>query len=233
MVLALPLIIRPMLVAFALFPARRVNRLRERLVLQIPLLWTSITGSALMAIAAVALGTRTLDLSDLVFDALLFHLALSAVMLSERGRPVAEVEGEAGPERIVIAGAGVELAAYVSALVALPEDRFEVLGIVTPCDHSRARTIGGHAILGELVELPEILKTLRVQRLVIVPHGVDRTSLSFLHKTAAEAGCVALTVPLLSGLLTQGAANGTPARNGSANGSHGGGHTTATSPSRF
>jgi lipopolysaccharide/colanic/teichoic acid biosynthesis glycosyltransferase len=233
MVLLLPLIIRPMLVAFTLFPARRVSRLRDRLALQIPLLWTSITGSALMAIAAVALGTRTLTLADLVFDALLFHLALSVVMLSERGRPVADTEGDAGPERIVIAGAGVELAAYVSALVALPEDRFEVLGIVTPCDHSRTRTIGGHAILGELVELPEILKTLRVQRLVIVPHGVDRTSLSFLHKAAAEAGCAALTVPLLSGLLTQGPVNGTPARNGSTNGSHGGAHPATSSPSRF
>lgn len=216
--LLLPLVIRPMLVAFTLFPARRVTRLRDRLALQIPLLWSSVTGSALMAIAAIALGTRTLTLADLVFDALLFHVALMAVMLGERGRVLAEAENDPGPERIVIAGGGVELAAYVSALVALPEDRFEVLGIVTPCDHSRTRTIGGHAILGELVELPEILKTLRVQRLVIVPQGVDRESMAFLKKTASEAGCEALTVPLISGLLTEATVNGA-ARNG-ANGSH-------------
>lgn len=144
--LLLPLAIRPMLIALALFPARRPQRLVDWWTIQIPLGWTSVTGSALMAMAAIAFGVRTLTLGDLLLDALVFHVAVTAAVLLLRRRSPQESDGAAadGRERIVIAGSGVELAAYVSALVALPEDRFEVLGIVTPCDHARTQIGRAH-----------------------------------------------------------------------------------------
>ena len=214
--LALALLIRPMLLALSLFPVRRGPRLIHPLALQSPMFWTSVTGSVLLAMASIAFGMRTIPLVDLLLDALIFHAVLTAFVFHQRAQldRAPKLPASEERERIVIVGSGVELAAYVSALVALPEDRFEVLGIVTPGGQYRTRTIGGHAIIGELVELPEIIKTLKVQRLVVVPRGIDRASLAAVQKASSDAGCAILTVPLLSGLLGRPSINGHAEKNG-------------------
>jgi hypothetical protein len=226
--LVLPLLVRPIALVLAPVPGRRKG-LADLMGIQVQLLIATLGATAVFALAAATLRPGAIGAGGLLLDALVFYVAMSAFTLWQRAslEPADEEESdETAPKRLLIAGNGLELAAYVGALSALPEHRYEIVGLVTPFDRYRTSTIGGHPILGEVLEMPQILKTLRVEQVVVVPNGLTRSTIQFIQKTAQESGCGYLSVPLLSGILSRGSMNGPRVgSNGHGNGNaHGNGN---------
>jgi FlaA1/EpsC-like NDP-sugar epimerase len=209
-ILILASIVRPAIMLLMHAPTRREGRIAQFFSLQLHLVVATLVGSCLMILGSGLLGQRMIGRRDVLLDALIYHLMMTAVVLWQNARLArGTASGKEGSrERILVAGSGIELGMYVGALAALPERHYEIVGVLTPNDRYRTSTIGGHPILGELLDLPQILKTLSVNRLVVAPNGIDKASLAFMQNTAAEMGCQYLAVPLLSGILSRGVTNG-------------------------
>jgi hypothetical protein len=213
LLLLVALLVRPTVMLIMGVPVRREIKAVDIVTLQLHLAATTLVGSGLMLLGSAMVG-HPLGRDSVIIDALVFHAGMMTFALRQapfgRGnRNGAESNGRR--ERLVVAGTGIELGACVSALAALPETHYEIVGIVTPHDRDRASMVGGHPVLGELTDLPQIMTTLRVDQLVVVPNGIHRADLNIMRKTAAAQGCQYVAVPLLAGIVSRIASSGRPA----------------------
>jgi FlaA1/EpsC-like NDP-sugar epimerase len=103
----------------------------------------------------------------------------------------------------LIVGAGIELTAFISALSALPEPHFEIVGVVTHDRKYRTNMIGGIPILGELRDAPEIVKFSRITRVVAVGTWSDKATVRYLRSKCALNKDQVLRVELLTPILRQ------------------------------
>jgi hypothetical protein len=82
---------------------------------------------------------------------------------------------------VLVVGDGIELGAYVGAISAAPGQRVEVVGVVMPHPGYRTNTVGGVPILGGLTDAPEIVRALKVTRIIVLGAKDDRSALDYLR----------------------------------------------------
>src|SRR5205823_14534886 len=109
--------------------------------------------------------------------------------------------GSGARERLLIVGAGIELTAYISALSALPETHFEIVGVLTHHRKYRTNMIGRVPVLGELKDAPEIVKFSRITRVVAVGAWSDEARVQYLRTKCALQENQVLCVELLNPIL--------------------------------
>jgi lipopolysaccharide/colanic/teichoic acid biosynthesis glycosyltransferase len=199
--------IRPALMVLMRAPRLRAGGL-QWLVSEAPILVAvAAVGSCLMAVAVRMLGQPAIDSADLMLDAGLF-VAMSSVYgwwQTARAKPAKAPgrngHGEERPrERLLVAGSGIELGAFVAALAGLSERDYEIVGLLGPHVAQRGGVVGGQNVVGEFLDLPEILKNKTVDRLIILPGGIEPASVNYLKNTATERNCPVVILPLLSGI---------------------------------
>lgn len=201
--LALFAVIRPLVILFRPIGAHR-NLVTWLFQEWKGLFLGTLVGSALMVFAAVSVNERSLARSDIVCDACLYLGLMTGValwynrMLAGRQTDPDEMEEpKTGRERLLVVGTGIELSAFISALACLPEDEFEVCGIVTPHDWHRNHTIGKYPVLGEIGDLPELVGIWRISRTVVVSSSLAESELTHLRNWCNEHDHPLVPVDLL------------------------------------
>ncbi len=207
-ILFLAAFVRPAVMLLLPAPARRGSPAANAFSEGTHLMVATLVGSAALILGASLLGRPSIVIGEAGLDAIVFFAMISTYALWQAVRlrvPDAGEDGQPrGRQRLLIAGSGIELSAFVAAMAALPEHEYEIVGILTPHEHQRTSTVGGYPVLGEFVNLTEILKTLRIDKLIVLPTGISKTSLAFLQNTAEALECRYQLVPLLSGILSFG-----------------------------
>jgi lipopolysaccharide/colanic/teichoic acid biosynthesis glycosyltransferase len=170
----------------------------------------AVIGTAILVSGCFLLNERSVSRLDMLFDCALYLTSMTVLALSKQDFPIAPSRSESFTEngtfeepereRLLILGSGLELSAYVSALSALPEHHFEIVGIVMP-HHNRSNQIGGVPILGTISDVPEIVKARDVNRLIAVGSSVERDALERLRNRcnfdSDQLMCVELLGPLM------------------------------------
>jgi FlaA1/EpsC-like NDP-sugar epimerase len=204
--LLLACVIRPALMVLMRTPRPREG-VFEWLASEGPLLVAvAVIGSCLMAVAIRLLGQPAIGPVDLMIDAALFAVMSAGYAWWQTTRSAATATGkhrdaeEKPRERLLVAGSGIELGAFVAALAGLSERDYEIVGLLGPHLAQRGGVVGGRSVVGEFLDLPEILKSTTVDRLIILPGGIEPGSVNYLKAAAAERGCPVVTLPLLSGI---------------------------------
>ena len=103
-------------------------------------------------------------------------------------------------ERLLIVGSGIELSAFIAALTALPDHRFTIVGVITPCGRQRNYTVGGYPVLGQTREVSEIAPLFGITKIVVLRPLADRDSLDYLHAFEARSEIPVVSIDLLSPL---------------------------------
>jgi lipopolysaccharide/colanic/teichoic acid biosynthesis glycosyltransferase len=174
-VVLLAALIRPVVVLFLpVFPRRTVaawflSEWRK-------LAGGALVGSALLIFAALLVNERGLGRGDVLGDGALYLGLITGVAVWQHLRPRKSrstgrrrVVPEPGAvERLLVVGSGVELSAYLTALSALPENRFQIVGVVTPYRQDRTNMVSGYPVLGQTLDIPELLSALPVTKVVVV-----------------------------------------------------------------
>jgi lipopolysaccharide/colanic/teichoic acid biosynthesis glycosyltransferase len=151
----------------------------------------TLVGSAVLAAAALAVFQAEVDPTDLALDAVVY-LGLATSLLAWGSRRGDRASGraqddEAGEERLLIVGGGVELGAYIGALSAYADHRFTIAGALVPRRDYRSHTVGGVPILGGLADAGQVIEALRVTRVVIVGPAVSDAALDRLRTACSLA----------------------------------------------
>jgi FlaA1/EpsC-like NDP-sugar epimerase len=199
-------VIRPMIMLFQPVSSRRETSswlLREWK----KLFFASVIGSSLMVSAALLFNERGVARLDIVWDNAIYLLLTTAIALSHnkayQARLIAHRTGvpAENKERLLIVGVGIELSAYISALPALPEQHFEVIGVVTPNRKERSNMVGGFPILGGIKDAPAIVKYSRITRVVVVGRRGDKATFQYLREKCSLAKEQVLQVEILNPVL--------------------------------
>ena len=146
----------------------------------------TVIGSCFIVCITVLLNRRDLSRSEMILDSLLYVgvmtiLALRFNAAAQNALPELENSGiTQNKQRILVVGEGLELSAYVSALTALPEHQFEIVGIVTPHRWHRTNTVGEYAILGSLSDIPDIVRDYGVTRILALKSTMTKLDLGEL-----------------------------------------------------
>ena len=147
------------------------------------LLVGTVIGSCFIVWLTVLLNRRDMSRSEIGLDAI-FYLGLmtiSALRYNARANKRLENHDfrkeEAARSRVLIVGEGLVLSAYVSALAALPEHKVEVVGLVTPHSWHRSNTVGEYGVLGELSDIPDIVRDYGVSRILVLQSTAQRLDL--------------------------------------------------------
>jgi FlaA1/EpsC-like NDP-sugar epimerase len=173
------------------------------------LFFGSLIGSALIVLGALLLDERGCGRLDVVLDGVLYLFAMTCVGLwyNSSLQPLMTAQPAASRpetrERLLIVGAGLELTAYVSALSALPESHFEIVGVITHHRKYRTNMIGGIPILGELRDAPDIVKFSKITKVVAVGAWSDKSAVRYLRKKCKLTENQVLRVQLLTPILRQ------------------------------
>lgn len=163
-------------------------------------------GGTLAGSSAILLGAALFNQVPapevVVADALLFGLAVSGFSLWQSLRVGSEAIGREGNlvpacTRLLVVGAGVELAGYLAALDSSPEHDFEVVGLVTTHAPDRVSTVGDRQVLGEVAELRSILERVQVDEIIALPSLQGEEQRCLVELAAAENGCGFFPVELL------------------------------------
>lgn len=147
----------------------------------------TVIGSCFIVCLTVLLNRRDLSRGEMILDSVLYLgimtiLALRFNAAAQKALPAGE--GAAAPhhkQRMLIVGEGLELSAYVSALTTLPEHQFEVVGIITPHRWHRTNTVGDYAILGQLSDIPDVVRDFGVTRILALKSTVQKEDLCDLE----------------------------------------------------
>lgn len=209
-ILFLAAFVRPAVMLLLPAPARRGSPAATVFSEGAHLMVATLVGSALLILGGALLGRPSVAIGEALIDAAVFFSMICTFALWQAVRLRVPEPGEenapSGRQRLLIAGSGIELSAFVAAMAALPEHEYEIVGILTPHESQRTSTVGGYPVLGEFVNVTDILKTMRIDKLIVLPTGISKSSLAFLQNTAEELDCRYQMVPLLSGILSFGAA---------------------------
>jgi lipopolysaccharide/colanic/teichoic acid biosynthesis glycosyltransferase len=134
-------------------------------------------GSALILSAALLLNERGVGRRDLVIDATTQFLVMGLVTARYRrsvaAAPPAPAGSAAGCERLLVVGSGLELGAYLTALSALPEHAYRVVGAVSPHPWDRTNTVGGLPFLGGLTDTPDLVRVHGITQIVVLDDCVN------------------------------------------------------------
>ena len=173
----------------------------------------TVAGSGLVVLGSLLLSERVPDRGEVVLDAVLFLLAMTGLALWQNRRLASDPSLPGSPiarRRLLVVGSGIELSACVGAFASLPERDFELAGIVTPYGAQRTSTVGGHLVLGEVADLPELLAALAIDSVVVLPHQMPAGCAEFIERCCREAGVRGVSVSLLAGILSAGASSPRP-----------------------
>jgi FlaA1/EpsC-like NDP-sugar epimerase len=153
----------------------------------------TVIGSCFIVCVTVLLNRRDLSRSEMILDSIFYFgvmtlLALRYNAAAQHALPDANSsEPVVHKQRILIVGEGLELSAYVSALTTLPEHRFEVVGIITPHRWHRTNTVGEYAILGQLRDIPDVVRDFGVTRIIALKSTVQKADLGDLEWESGAA----------------------------------------------
>jgi lipopolysaccharide/colanic/teichoic acid biosynthesis glycosyltransferase len=150
----------------------------------------ALIGSAVIASASVLVNERGVGRGDLLFDFACYLAGMTCAAVWQQGRLnegrrgglSAARGGSPAAEPILVVGSGIELSCFVAALAELPGYACKIVGIVTPNLHHRTSTVGGYPIIGHIQDIPELLDTTDISRVVVVTCGVDQASLRELTR---------------------------------------------------
>jgi lipopolysaccharide/colanic/teichoic acid biosynthesis glycosyltransferase len=170
----------------------------------------AMIGTAILVSGCFLLNERSISRLDMVYDCMLYLASMTVLALAKEDFPMVAsrtatfaenaILDEPERERLLILGSGLELSAYVSALSALPEHHFEIVGIAMP-HHNRSNQIGGVPILGTINDVPEIVKARDVNRLIVVGSSMEKDALEKLRSRCNfghdQLMCVELLGPLM------------------------------------
>lgn len=147
----------------------------------------TVIGSCFIVCFTVLLNRRDLSRSETILDSFLY-LGMMTLLALRYNAAAQQALPEGGSsettphkQRILIVGEGLELSAYVSALTTLPEHRFEVVGIITPHRWHRTNTVGEYAIVGQLSDIPDVVRDFGVTRIVALKSTVHKADLNDLE----------------------------------------------------
>jgi len=171
------------------------------------LLLASVAGSGLIIMGSLLLGQRMVGRGDILLDAAVFTAAMTGFSLWQNARLAASAaagrgEGTARRKRLVVIGSGIELSACVGALATLPEQDYEIAGVLTPHELHRTSTVGGHVVLGEIADLADVLAAFVVDTVVLLGQGIDEESRDHVMKVAGTRGVRVASVSLLAGIVS-------------------------------
>ncbi len=150
------------------------------------LLVGTVIGSCFIVCLTVLLNRRDLSRSEMILDSILYLGIMTLVALrynSAAQHALPEMDNVGIPQhkqRILIVGEGLELSAYISALTTLPEHQFEVVGIITPHRWHRTNTVGEYAILGEVSDIPDVVRDFGVTRILALKSTMRKIDLDEL-----------------------------------------------------
>lgn len=149
-------------------------------------------GSVFMAAVALAVFQSEVNQADLVFDAFLYLLFVTVLMVWRSWYRVAAPAAAAptrngGDERLLLIGGDIELSAYISVLSPHLNHGFSIAGALVPRRSCRSHTIGGVPILGEPADAAQVVQALDVTRVVLVGPDEDGTVLKRLRGDCALA----------------------------------------------
>lgn len=157
------------------------------------LLVGTVIGSCFIVCLSVLLNRRDISRFEMVLDGALYLGFMTIAALRYNAR-VATAQKEAHgtvpapqKQRVLIVGEGLELSAYISALTALPEHRVEVVGIVTPHRWHRTNTVGDYAVLGEMSDIPDIVRDFGVTRILALKSTALKHDMCELNWDSTEA----------------------------------------------
>jgi|GEM_PF-440365 len=171
-------VIRPGMILFKPVLSRQTTRrwlLRE----WHRLLFGAFVGSAVLIGGAVLFNIRGVGRMDIAMDSVLY-LSLMTALAVRANRRLAREDVPERPalhpekkERILVIGTGLELTAYISAMSALPEQHFEIVGIIMPYRQHRTNTVGGFPVLGCIGDAAETVKHQAVKKVIVVGAAID------------------------------------------------------------
>jgi lipopolysaccharide/colanic/teichoic acid biosynthesis glycosyltransferase len=132
----------------------------------------TIIGSCFIVCMTVLLNRRDMSRTEMILDGFFFLGMMTIVAIRQNTKAVLAQKardaavGNGPKNRLLIVGEGLELSAYISALAAIPEQQFEIVGIVTPHRWHRTNMVGDYAVLGVLQDIPDIVRDHSVNRIL-------------------------------------------------------------------
>jgi lipopolysaccharide/colanic/teichoic acid biosynthesis glycosyltransferase len=151
------------------------------------LLVGTVIGSCFIVWLTVLLNRRDMSRSEIGLDALIYLGLMTTLGLRYNSRAnkildkVDPANEEISRSRVLLVGEGLALSAYVSALAALPEHEVEIVGIVSPHRWHRTNTVGDYGILGEISDIPDIVRDYGVSRILVLQSALKRLNLDELE----------------------------------------------------
>lgn len=162
----------------------------------------TLAGSGLILTAALLTNEREVLLVDLGLDAAV-QLVLAGAVVAAHRRP-ADHPRPADRERVLVVGSGLRLSGYLTALSALPEHQFHVVGTLSPRAGERASTVRGVPVIGEVADAPQLVSLHNITRIVVLDDSVCTEGFERLQQSfPADPGRV-VRIDLLSPLVQAG-----------------------------
>jgi len=163
------------------------------------ILLMSMVGSCAIVLLAFILNIRDTGRLDLLLDMTLYAVLLTlAGCWMNRRIPAAVIRDEPSAKRLLIVGDGVELSAVVATVLGLPEQRYRLVGIISPRSEAPSSMIGAHSVLGGLDDVPEAIRVYGVQRLLVLRSSVGAAQREFLAEAARAHGVECCEMDLLA-----------------------------------
>lgn len=178
-----------------------------------PRIWAaSAAGSAIILMLAMVLRRWDIAAEDLVAEVLVFAAAMSAFGLWQNARQVRSAdrtvpypgEAEIRDATLLVVGLRVNLSAYVEFLDSGAIGRYRILGLMIPNEADRAMAMGGRRIVGSIADLPQILPTLPVDRVVVLSDGLAERDILLVQGIAARHDRLYVEVKLAPDLVSTG-----------------------------
>ncbi len=151
------------------------------------LLVGTVIGSCFIVWLTVLLNRRDMSRAEIGMDALLYLGFMTMLGLRYNARAnlyqkkhITKAD-DVSKSRVLIVGEGLALSAYVSALAVIPEHQVEVVGVVTPHAWHRSNTVGDYGVLGELNDIPDIVRDYGVSRILVLQSTVNRLNMDELN----------------------------------------------------
>jgi lipopolysaccharide/colanic/teichoic acid biosynthesis glycosyltransferase len=176
---------------FLLKPVHRAARAFEWLVREWPkVMFNVVIGSNFMVLSAIMVDQRGIGRMDIVWDALFCGFLLTVAGLWQNSRqPVSVPVTDLTPQharrhlrKLLVVGEGMELSTYLSSLATLPENSFQIAGVISPHGHERSGTVSGYQIMGCIADLALILKTAVIDRAVVLTSSLSDEELRHLEQ---------------------------------------------------
>jgi len=156
------------------------------------LAFSTLVGSGLLVLAALMADQRGIGRGDILLDTVVFGLLITLQGLHLNAKALAREDPQDGKtvqKKLLIIGQGLELSAYLAAFCTMPPPEVVIVGILTPSGHGRYRTVGGHAIIGELIDLEVVVDSMKVNQVVVLATSLEPDHIAYLEKQPALKKC--------------------------------------------